>query len=278
MATVSFLALSVGCAEGTNSGDLPIDAVTAGMAGSASGGTTAGTAGAPSAGNTSVPMAGKAGTGGSVTAGSGGMPTTAGMGGVGGSGGSGAGVGGASGGAGGMAGMGGVGGSSSAGMAGTAGMAGSGGAAPTGFRYAKLVATSEQNGNVWSSVAELQIMTTAGVALSRTNWTVTADSQETDDQTAPATAAIDGDTATFWHTAWEPAPNDVDDAPLPHSLIVDLKTTQPITGFTYLPRQSQANGRIKDWQFFVSKDGAAWGTAVKTGTFPNVATLQTVTF
>lgn len=174
--------------------------------------------------------------------------------------------------------MGGVGGSSSAGMAGTAGMAGSGGAAPTGFRYAKLVATSEQNGNVWSSVAELQIMTTAGVALSRTNWTVTADSQETDDQTAPATAAIDGDTATFWHTAWEPAPNDVDDAPLPHSLIVDLKTTQPITGFTYLPRQSQANGRIKDWQFFVSKDGAAWGTAVKTGTFPNVATLQTVTF
>ena len=161
-------------------------------------------------------------------------------------------------------------------MAGTGGMAGSGGASPTGFRYAKLVATTEQSGKVWSSVAELQIMTTAGVALSRTNWTVMADSQETVDQMAPATAAIDGDTATFWHTAW--APDGVNDAPLPHSLTVDLKTTQPITGFTYLPRQSIANGRIKDWQFFVSKDGTAWGTAVKTGTFPNVATLQTVVF
>jgi hypothetical protein len=170
-------------------------------------------------------------------------------------------------------------GGSSAGSGGSsAGSGGSGGASATGHRYAKLVATSEVNGKVWSAVAELQIMTTGNVALSRTNWTVTADSEETDDQDAPATAAIDGDNATFWHTAWEFAPNDVNDAKLPHSLIVDLKTTQPITGFSYLPRQSGANGRIQDWEFFVSKDGTNWGTAVDTGSFPNVATLQTVTF
>lgn len=298
---VSFLALGVACAEGTN----PNDPLGPDAAGSAAGGTEAGNAGTATAGSTSPPTAGTPSTGGSATAGSGGKPTTAGAGGVGGAGGSGGsggsagkggsggsagkggsggsagssgGVGGSSGGAGGAGGMAGGGAGGVAGIAGSGGMAGSGGATSTGFRYAKLVATSEQSGKVWSSVAELQIMTTAGVALSRTNWTVTADSQETDDQTAPATAAIDGDTATFWHTAWEPAPNDVNDPALPHSLIVDLKTTQPITGFSYLPRQSLANGRIKDWQFFVSKDGTVWGTAVKTGTFPNVATLQTVTF
>jgi large repetitive protein len=299
---VSFVAFVVGCAEGTNSPDSPDP----GASGSAAGGTETGGAGASTAGTMSPPTAGTSSTAGSATAGSGGKPTTGGMGGTGGSAGAGGSTGGAGGKAGGGAGgsMGGVGGSTggvggstggaggkagggaggvggtagSVGSGGMAGMAGTGGASSTGFRYAKLVATSEQNGNVWSAVAELQIMTTAGVALSRTNWTVTADSQETDDQTAPATAAIDGDTATFWHTAWEPSPNNVNDPPLPHSLIVDLKTTQPITGFSYLPRQSVANGRIKDWQFFVSKDGIAWGTAVDTGTFPNVATLQTVVF
>ena len=176
----------------------------------------------------------------------------------------------------GMAGSGGV--AGGGGAAGSGGMAGSGGTAAVGFRYVRLLATTEQNGNVWSSVAELQVMTTNGVALSRTNWGVTADSQELVDQMAPATAAIDGDTATFWHTQWAPAPNNVNDAPLPHWLRVDLKTTQPITGFSYLPRQSSPNGRIKDWQFFVSKDGTTWGTAVKSGTFPNVASLQTIAF
>lgn len=163
-------------------------------------------------------------------------------------------------------------------MAGSSGSGGSGGAASTGHRYAKLVATSELNGNVWSSVAELQIMTTGSVAISRAGWSVMADSEETDDQVAPATAAIDGDNATFWHTAWEFPPDDVDDATLPHSLIIDMASARTITGFSYLPRQNNQNGRIKDWAFYVSKDGTAWGTAVKTGTFTAGTALQTVTF
>jgi len=157
-------------------------------------------------------------------------------------------------------------------------MAGAGGAPPVGFRYAKLVATSEQSGAVWSSVAELQILTTGGTPISRTGWTVTADSEETDDEQDPATNAIDGDNATFWHTDWEPPPNDVNDPKLPHSLIVDMKSAHAVTGFSYLPRQTGKNGHIKGYEFYLSKDGTAWGTAVKTGTFPDVTTLQTVTF
>jgi F5/8 type C domain len=271
---LSFLALGAACAQGTNPGDLNTDPLTQGMAGTGTAGTSDGTtAGTSSAGDTAMPMAGTPST---PTAGTGGAVALGGMGGtsvVGGSGGAG-GVGGV-GGAGGKAGSGGGG---AGGMAGSAGMAGSGGAAPTGYRYAKLVATSEQTGKVWSSVAELQIMTTGSVAISRTGWVVMADSEELVNQTAPATAAIDGDTATFWHTEWSPAPDDVNDAKLPHSLILDMTSAHTVTGFSYLPRQNSQNGRIKDYEFYVSKDGTNWGTALKKGAFPAGTALQTVTF
>jgi hypothetical protein len=179
-------------------------------------------------------------------------------------------------GSGGAGGAGGAGGKGGAGGAGGAGGTGGTGGASAGHRFAKLVATSEQSGKVWSSVAELQLYTTGDVALARTNWEVTADSEELDDETAPSSAAVDGDTATFWHSAWEPG--GAGDAALPHELVVDMGASHPITGFSYLPRQDQANGRIAAWEFFVSKDGTSWGTAVKTGTFTAGATVQKIVF
>jgi endo-alpha-N-acetylgalactosaminidase len=70
----------------------------------------------------------------------------------------------------------------------------------------------------------------------------------------------------------------VNDPKPPHWLTIDLKTPQTITGFSYLPRQTGTHGRIKGWEFYVSKDGVTWGTAVKTGSFPDGTALQTVTF
>lgn len=235
-----------------------------GMAGMTSAGTSSGM---PGVAGSAAGMA-TGGAGGTVNSG-GGMGGTLGGGGMGGM----AGMGMSGAGTGGMGGVAGMG-----GMAGMAGMAGTGGTAPTGYRYARLVALSEQAGAVWSSVAELQLLTTGNDQIPRTNWKVTADSEETDDQQAPASYAIDGDTATFWHTSWEPAPNDGMDAKLPHMLRVDLGTAHVITGFSYLPRQNNANGRIKGWEFYLSKDGTDWGTAVKAGTFPTGMALQTVTF
>ena len=267
---VCFLAWSAGCATGTHPDELSTDPLVSGdMAGSGGtgGADLGGTGGMPTAGDTSQPVAGMPAAGTASVAGASG----GGAGGVGG--GAGSGGAGGTGGAGGAGGSGGTG-----GTAGNAGMAGAGGAPPVGFRYAKLVATSEQAGAVWSSVAELQILTTGNAPISRTGWTVTADSQETDDEQDAATNAIDGDNATFWHTEWEPAPADVDDAKLPHSLIVDMKSAHTVTGFSYLPRQVGKNGHIKNYEFYVSKDGTAWGTAVKTGAFPDVITLQVVGF
>ncbi|GAA4891111.1 hypothetical protein GCM10025789_04760 [Tessaracoccus lubricantis] len=44
-------------------------------------------------------------------------------------------------------------------------------------------------------------------------------------------AAVDGDTSTFWHTAWEGG----DDAQ-PHSIVLDLGAEKTISSFTYVPR------------------------------------------
>ena len=157
-------------------------------------------------------------------------------------------------------------------------MAGTGGGGSTGHRYVRFEATSELAGAVWTAVAELEVFTTGDVALSRSSWVITADSAETDDEDSPASAAIDGDTATFWHTEWEPAPDNVNDAELPHHLTIDLGSAQVITGFSYLPRQSRTNGRVKDWNFYVSTNGTTWGSPIDSGTFPAGTAIQKISF
>ncbi|MEU9887534.1 glycoside hydrolase family 2 TIM barrel-domain containing protein [Sphaerisporangium sp. NPDC051011] len=90
----------------------------------------------------------------------------------------------------------------------------------------------------------------------------------------PAISAFDNTANTFWHTAWRNG-----NAPLPHEIQIDLGGTYPIASFQYLPRQDDnANGRIAQYEFYVSADGTNWGGAVATGTFPNSAARQTVTF
>ena len=98
------------------------------------------------------------------------------------------------------------------------------------------------------------------------------DSQETIGETAPATRAVDGNPATFWHTRWT-SPAD----PLPHELQLDLGTTRTVTGLTYLPRQDgSANGRIGQYELYLSTDGTTWGNPTTTGTFPDTATSKTI--
>ncbi|MBV1853853.1 glycoside hydrolase family 2 TIM barrel-domain containing protein [Catellatospora tritici] len=89
----------------------------------------------------------------------------------------------------------------------------------------------------------------------------------------PAISAFDGSTKTFWHTRWSTG---VD--PLPHELQLDLGTSYPVAAFTYLPRQDAQNGRIGQYEFYVSADGSNWGSPVATGTFPNSTAAQNVSF
>ena|GEM_PF-5203450 len=76
--------------------------------------------------------------------------------------------------------------------------------------------------------------------------------------------AIDGNPATFWLTQWVLA-----QPPHPHEIVLDLGGTYDVFGFRYLPRQDsfQRFGTIKDYAFYVSTDGASWGSPVLAGAF-----------
>jgi beta-galactosidase len=86
-----------------------------------------------------------------------------------------------------------------------------------------------------------------GKALSHEGWTIAyVDSEERDQEDGTAENAIDGQTANFWHTQWSAAK-----PPQPHQLVLDLGKSQTISGFQYVPRQSEGAGRIKDYRIFV---------------------------
>ncbi|RXK57733.1 DNRLRE domain-containing protein [Lacibacter luteus] len=99
------------------------------------------------------------------------------------------------------------------------------------------------------------------------------DSQEISGENGAASNAVDGNTGTIWHTQWSGSV-----APLPHELRLSLGTTYTVNSFKYLPRQSGTNGRVGQYEIYVSTDSLNWGTPVATGTFANDATEKVVSF
>ncbi len=108
----------------------------------------------------------------------------------------------------------------------------------------------------------------------QTGWSLLyVDSEETVGESAPATNAFDGDENTYWHTEWNSGT-----PPHPHEIQIDLGATYNIAGFRYLPRQSGSNGKIADYEFYVSDDGSNWGTALSTGTWTNNVSEEEIIF
>ena len=61
--------------------------------------------------------------------------------------------------------------------------------------------------------------------------------------------AMDGNPGSIWHTRWRPA---AAVTALPHEIVVDLGGVYEISGFTYVPRPGSRNGRIKDYEAYLS--------------------------
>lgn len=75
-----------------------------------------------------------------------------------------------------------------------------------------------------------------------------------------ATLGFDGNPATIWQTQWCPS----SPGP-PHEIQINLGASYNLVGFTYLPRQdNNDNGKIKQYEFYVSSDGNNW-TLVSSG-------------
>ncbi len=103
---------------------------------------------------------------------------------------------------------------------------------------------------------------------------IKVDSEETAAEDGKGANAVDGDTSTFWHTQWQDA-----SPGHPHEIILELSAPASIKGFTYLARQDeQANGTIKDYEFYLSNDGKDFGQPVKKGTLGEGKDKKTVTF
>ena len=108
-------------------------------------------------------------------------------------------------------------------------------------------------------------------ALPSSGWTATASDQVSSN---PASYAIDGNTATFWHSNYKPTP-----VPLPHSITIDMHATNYVSGLTYLPRQDLSyNGNIGQYSISISSDGTNWGAPVVTGTWADDKTRKTAVF
>jgi beta-galactosidase len=120
--------------------------------------------------------------------------------------------------------------------------------APAKGRYFALEALSSHDNKPFAAIAELDLFNAAGQPIARDTWTIAqVDSEERDREDGSAENAIDGQTATFWHTQWSIA-----QPGFPHRLVIDLGKTQTIAGFAYVPRQgNNLPGRIKGFRIFV---------------------------
>ncbi|MEV7521327.1 TIM-barrel domain-containing protein [Streptomyces sp. NPDC091371] len=129
------------------------------------------------------------------------------------------------------------------------------------------------------SGATLPAPTTGGGSspvLDKASWSlVSADSQETSAENGAAANAFDGSTSSIWHTAWSSA----QPAPLPHEIQIDLGARYAVDSFRYLPRQDGGiNGRIGQYEVYVSDSPGTWGTPVATGTWADTASEKSVAF
>jgi len=92
--------------------------------------------------------------------------------------------------------------------------------------------------------------------------------------------AMDGNPGTIWHSIWRGAVTN-----LPHEILVDLGAVYEISGFTYVPRPGSRNGRIKDYEAYLSGPSttslplaANIGKPVAKGAFPKPDAENVVKF
>ena len=83
--------------------------------------------------------------------------------------------------------------------------------------------------------------------------------------------AIDGNPNTIWHSQWSPSA-----LPLPHFIVLDLGKRLAIEAITYQGRSEMENGRIADYELYLSDDGINWGDPVSKGRFRNSSDQQVV--
>jgi galactose oxidase len=143
-------------------------------------------------------------------------------------------------------------------------------------RYVRLTALTEAGGRSQSTSAAAIGLAGGeppiGPALSRIGWTASADNAAS--ATYAASNVLDGDAQTIWRTGTTKTV-----PPLPHSITIDMHSTQLVTGLSYVPRHdSSMAGTIGKYAIYVSSDGTNWGSPVATGTWANNRSTKEAVF
>ncbi|WP_198417135.1 discoidin domain-containing protein [Cryobacterium sinapicolor] len=153
-------------------------------------------------------------------------------------------------------------------------------------RLVRLTAITEAgNRGPWTGAAELNLVAETGTpqppppapapaALTRTGWTVAASDQETTREDGSAANVLDGSLTMIWHSQYSPTL-----VPLPHSIILDMRATNEVSGFTYAPRSGTSrNGTIGQYAIAVSSGGTTWSAPLASGTWADTSQAKAVTF
>jgi beta-galactosidase len=116
-------------------------------------------------------------------------------------------------------------------------------------RYFCIEAINSQNEkDVLTSIAELELIGENGTTLSDLKWKVVyADSEETTASNSSGDKVFDHQETTYWQS------QSVGSKPThPHQIVLDLGESVKIKGFRYLPRADKnGSGNIKDYRIFV---------------------------
>ncbi|WP_150451864.1 discoidin domain-containing protein [Arenibacter lacus] len=142
--------------------------------------------------------------------------------------------------------------------------------------------TVTQNGKVYSKTIKEMVTTTTCPSITdcsnpaflpKDEWKLLFVNSEETNQGGHATNAFDGDPNTIWHSRWSTGTD-----PYPHELQIDLGNFYSLSKFTYQPRIHGTNGRIKEYQLYISLDNTNWGEPVHTGEWPNTSSPQHINF
>lgn len=110
-------------------------------------------------------------------------------------------------------------------------------------RYVAIECQSVHSGKA-VSIAEIYLTGADGKRLSREQWSVKYADSENERGNNTGDKAFDLQESTYWQTA--------KGAALPHLLVIDLGTTETVTGIEYLPRAEQgAPESVKDCRVFL---------------------------
>ncbi len=140
----------------------------------------------------------------------------------------------------------------------------------------------EKNGETYSKTIPDMITTTTcpsiddcsnPAELPKEDWELIFVDSEEINYPGLATMSFDNDPETIWHTRWSTGSD-----PYPHEIQVDIGETYRIYSFTYLTRQNGQNGRIKDYELYITEDEFDWGEPVSSGSFENTSAPQKIEF